>query len=278
MHIQARHFGEPEPRNPQSRTGPDLQRPGDSWPLDLPASGPDGTPDSNTVDVWRVSLAPSSERLEHLSAVLAPDEWIRVDRYRFVRDRQAFIAARGLLRVLLGRYLDCDPAAVGLHNDQNGKPGLTGDGDAAQISFNVSHSGGLGLIAVAQGTPIGIDLEEVREMSGLDSIAQRFFSAREMKDLALTTDSTCLDAFFRCWTRKEAYLKARGDGLAFPLDRFDVSLLPDQEPRIWAVDGDPSAGQAWRVHHLDPAPGYLGALVTPLQLSRLRRGDGSTIE
>lgn len=213
------------------------------------------------VHVWAAPLDPPADTVRRRAALLAPDERARADRFRFDRDRRRFTVARGVLRSLLGRYLGTDPRSVAFRYESHGKPVL-GDAFAAHgIRFNVSHSGEMALYAFARGRELGVDVEEVRRMEdGLD-IAERFFSEAEVAAFRALPEEIRDDAFFNCWTRKEAYIKAVGEGLSFPLHVFDVSLAPGEPARLLA-SRDPQQAERWSLRGLpDPAPGYRAAIV-----------------
>src|SRR5262249_20133919 len=150
-------------------------------------------------------------------SILAPDEKERAARFHFEHLRSAFIAARGVLRCLLGGYLNRHPGRVQFRYGARGKPALEPD---AGIEFNLAHSGGLAVLAFASGCPIGVDLEQIRPIPELREIAARFFCAEEAAEIASLPSGERQRSFFRCWTRKEAYIKATGDGLSAPLDQF----------------------------------------------------------
>jgi len=178
------------------------------------------------VHVWRVSLD-QPQRLAELEALLAPDERQRAARLRFKEDRDHFVIARGSLRRLLGKYLNLNPADLDFSYSAYGKPlldiSLSGD-----LRFNLSHSHGLALLAFARGRDLGIDVEFVRRDVDAEQIAEHFFSPAEAACLRALPADKKVEAFFNCWTRKEAFVKARGEGLSLPLDQFDVSLAPGE--------------------------------------------------
>lgn len=215
---------------------------------------------SDEVHIWRVSLDVNAVCLQRLRHTLAEDELSRAGRFCFWEDRQHFIVARGALRDILGRYLHIASGQLRFSYDAYGKPALiSAPGDDA-LRFNVTHSHGLALYAVARGREVGIDLERIRAGVEYEEIARRFFSPRENAELRACPARMRLDAFFSGWTRKEAYLKARGDGLSIPLDQFEVSLAPDEPARLLKVSGDRSESFRWSLQELSPDPGYVAAL------------------
>ena len=231
--------------------------PAEAWSAPPPgrvALGPD------EVHVWRASLRPAAAALARLEAHLSPDERARAARFRFPRHRDAFVAGRGAQREILARYTGLPPAALAYRATEHGKLSLDGPAAAAGIRFNVSNSGGLALYAVTRGREVGVDLEELREMPDGMEIARRFFSAPENQVFAALPAEARDGAFFACWTRKEAYIKAVGEGLSMPLDRFDVAFAPGEPPRLLATRGDEAEASRWTLLELHPGEGYVGAL------------------
>jgi 4'-phosphopantetheinyl transferase len=190
---------------------------------------------------------------------LSEDEGARAARFYFQKDREHFIVARGLLRSILGRYLDSEPSTLRFSYSNYGKPALVGAEEAA-LRFNLSHSGGLALLAVTRGREIGVDLERVRPDFVDDQIAERFFSPREVARLRALPPGVQLEAFFTCWTRKESYIKAHGEGLSLPLDGFDVTLTPGEPAALLSTRGDLREAALWSLRALHPWPGYVAAL------------------
>jgi 4'-phosphopantetheinyl transferase len=211
------------------------------------------------VHVWQTSLDMSASDLARLRGILSPDECARADRFHFEVDRRRGIIGRGYLRLLLGQILDLPANELQFEYDEFGKPALI-QGQRRALQFNVSHSGELILIAITTGRAVGVDVEQIRTDLDPDTIAARFFSASEREVLASLPRPARYRAFFACWTRKEAYLKAKGVGLSLPLDQFDVSFLPDEEPRLVATRPDPAEAPNWRLWALDLSSGYAGAL------------------
>jgi 4'-phosphopantetheinyl transferase len=201
--------------------------------------------------------ASDAQRLLH---TLSTDEIERAERFRFGRDRARFILARGTLRTLLGHYLGADPASLSFSHNDYGKPALAGEWTGSGVNFNLSHSHEVVLYAFARGRAVGIDVEHVRpELSGED-IAARFFSAPETEALRSQPPNTRPSAFFSCWTRKEAYIKARGEGLSYALDRFAVSVDSGAQDVVLDVFGDAAESRRWTIISLLPDEGYVAAL------------------
>jgi len=228
-------------------------------PADPPWREPPAEPVAapGAVDVWRVALDLGGSAVERLAATLADDERARADRLRVPGGRGRFIAGRGALRAILGRYLGLPADRLAFRYGGRGKPALPGTG----LEFNLTHSGGLALLAVTRGRAVGVDIEAARPMADADRLVERFFSPREVAAYRALPAAERPAAFFRCWTRKEAYMKATGLGLGQPLDGFDVSLAPGEPPRLLAVAGRPGEADRWSMRDLDPGPGYAAALL-----------------
>lgn len=212
----------------------------------------------HVVDVWKASLERNPSELDGLRQTLAPDEQKRADRFRFEKHRDRFIVGRGVLRAILGRYLDRRPNQLRFQYTLHGKPMLPAESEI--LSFNLSHSHDLVLYAVTQGREIGIDLEFIRKNINLLGIAKRFFSPQEYSQLQAIPKSSQLQTFFECWTRKEAFIKAKGDGFSLPLHQFDVSIGPDKPAALLRTEWNPAEAANWSLRSLNPAPGYAGAL------------------
>jgi len=210
------------------------------------------------VHVWRGSLDVPDEMLPHLICLLSDDELDRADRFHRLLDRNRYIVGRGRLRVILGRYVDRDPAGLRFVYNTYRKPSLEASGNHQErmVQFNLSHSDGLALYAFTIGRQVGIDLERVRALEDAACIARRFFSDRESAALDELPAWDWIDGFFRCWTRKEAYIKASGKGLSLPLDSFDVTV---NGPADLLRTADDDAGK-WSLVNLRPGLGFAGAL------------------
>jgi 4'-phosphopantetheinyl transferase len=211
------------------------------------------------VHLWVCSLDLSPASVEEAYAVLADDEIERARRYRFTRDRRRFVAARSFLRRTLAEYRSVSPLELSFVYGAFGKPGLSPRPDGARLEFNLSHSGDMAILAITRGAAVGVDVEQIVQVSDLQGMASRYFSAYENAALNEMSAETRDFAFYCCWTRKEAFLKALGHGLALPLDSFDVSL-DERRPRLVAVRNHGEAPSKWKLLHLCPAPGYVAAL------------------
>ena len=212
------------------------------------------------VQVWRFNLDAPPEVLQRCRALLSADEVARAQRFIRERDRARFTVARGTLRLILARYLGCAPEELRFRYSAYGKPELGEPHGAGPLRFNVSHSGSLALIAVGMGRAVGVDLEQVRTNVAFAQIAARTFSPGEQAALRALPRALQLAGFFNCWTRKEAYIKARGLGLALPLDQFDVSVAPEAPAALLSTAGEPAAASQWSLQALAPGDGFVGAV------------------
>ncbi len=212
------------------------------------------------VHVWRVALDSDRRTYENYWTALAPDEKARAERYHFARDRDRFVVARGVLRTILGRYLSLSPQNVRFSYTEYGKPYLPFDLAPSDITFNLTHSHGLAVLAVARARQIGVDLEYVRPDLASESIAERFFARAEVTTLLSQPPLLRTEAFFHCWTRKEAFIKAIGEGLSYPLDQFTVAFTPESPPALLEIRGSAKEARRWALFDLAPGEGYVGAL------------------
>jgi 4'-phosphopantetheinyl transferase len=217
--------------------------------LELPAG---------VVHVWSVRLDPPAERVEQLGRFLSEDEWERARRFRFDKHRRQYVVGRGALRTLLGAYVGLQPGEVRFSYGPRGKPFLAPA--VGQLQFNLTNSDELALVGFVRGVEIGVDVEYLKPMPDAEQIAERFFSESERVVLRELPADRKEEAFFNCWTRKEAYLKAVGEGLAAPLDSFDVTLAPGEAPRMLSLEGDRERAARWFFRHFRPAVDYIGAL------------------
>ncbi|MFN0165443.1 MAG: 4'-phosphopantetheinyl transferase family protein [Bryobacteraceae bacterium] len=213
------------------------------------------------VFIWRAELDRTGSELESLTALLSASERERADRFHFERDRRRFLAARGMLRKLLSGYTGVSPQELEFTYGPQGKPSLASDGAGSGVEFNVSHSNGVALFAFTCGATVGVDIEFIRSDIDCTELATSVFSPWERAELERLPATLRNEAFFACWTRKEAYIKALGGGLSVPLHRFDVSLTPGGPARLLRDRGDPNATQRWVMDDIDAGPGYRAALV-----------------
>lgn len=213
------------------------------------------------VRVWLTDLDPGAAIVDRFIPVLSPDERERAERFHFRRDATRWIVARATLRDILGACLQTEPSAIAFTYGRHGKPALGGSVEGADLQFSVSHSADLAAYAVTIGAPVGVDVERLRPVEYLDAVAERTFSRRECAALRGLPVELELAGFFNCWTRKEAYVKALGGGLSYPLDRFSVSLAPGVPARLESVEDAPAHVQTWAMESLPLPANFTGAVV-----------------
>ena len=218
--------------------------------------------DDNEVHVWRASLHQKRQIVRALSEHLKPDERKRAHGFRFPLDREYFVVGRGVLRDILSRYLRTTPDQISFSYNDYGKPTLDGEGGDQGLRFNLSHSHGVALYVVTRERSVGVDLEFIREDFDCVEIATRFFSPSEVTTVRTLLPNLQAAAFFNCWTRKEAFIKAIGDGLSRPLDQFSVSLVPKEPACLLSIDDDSQAAARWYMKEIFPGPGFTAAVVT----------------
>lgn len=219
--------------------------------------------------VWGAVLDVSSGRLAAYAETLSADEHERARRFHFERGQKHFIAGRGILRAILGSYLKLEPAQLQFEYGSRGKPSVAKIHDQSALHFNLAHSDSLLLVAVTEHCPIGVDVECMRLVEQVD-LAERFFSGNEAKRLRTLPADQQTSAFFNLWTRKEACLKATGEGIAERLQQITVSFLPDEPVRVLEDFGAPETAPGWTLAALSPAAGYVAAVaaaVPRLELS-----------
>ena len=269
-------LAEPSARNARTVFAPDPSAPSTlvaapmtDVTLTLPESGPDPhaiaenarflPADPYEIAVFRLDVEPETVRAS--AALLSDAERQRAERFAFDHGRRRFIVARAQLRRLLAARLGVRPESVELVYGPRGKPALSRRFANSELRFNVSHSEDVAVYAFAQGREIGIDVEAIRAIRDADDIAARFFSRREYEEYRVLDRHDRLPGFFNCWTRKEAFIKARGDGIYYPLDRFDVSLTPGEPANILRVETTLGEDCEWTLHSFVPEPGFVGAVV-----------------
>ncbi|MEM8529462.1 MAG: 4'-phosphopantetheinyl transferase superfamily protein [Chloroflexota bacterium] len=215
----------------------------------------------DAVHVWYVPLKQPRTVIQQFASLLAPDERQRAERFHFERDRHHYTVGRGVLRTLLGQYLQREPEQLEFHYGERGKPALVSTQQSRQICFNLSHSHERAVYAFAWDRELGIDIEYMRPLDDAESIAEHFFSKREYQQLCALPHEAKKRAFFTCWTRKEAYIKACGDGLSYPLDQFAVSFVPEDMTQPLEVYNDPQETARWSVCALQTEADYVAAII-----------------
>jgi 4'-phosphopantetheinyl transferase len=215
---------------------------------------------ADEVHVWRASLDLPLVTVEQLATALDDEERARAGRFHAERDRRRYIVAHAFMRDVLARYAGASTAALRFGTGRHGKPYLKSPALPNPLEFNLSHSGDLALLAVAWARPVGVDVEAARTGFDFLEVAEMVFSPAERRTLVEATGPARADAFYACWSRKEAYIKATGIGVAEGLDHFEVSLAPGAPAALLADLRDPAALQRWRLSGLEPGPGYAGAV------------------
>ncbi len=200
--------------------------------------------------LWLIGLDVAAAEIDRARRVLSQDEIERAARFHFERDARRYTVAHGALRSILGRYAGLPAEALAFTITPYGKPYLRPDACSAlpDLNFNLSHSGEFALVGVCRFGRLGVDIELERPDFANGEIAERFFSHGEVRDLNTLPPDQRVPAFFRCWTRKEAFVKARGEGLSLPLNGFDVSLLPGQPPALLRVADEVDRVGRWSLH------------------------------
>ncbi len=226
-------------------------------------------PFDQEVHVWEVSLSQVGARTATFAALLTADEKQRAASFFREEDRSRFIVAHGLLRQLLGQYLSVKPEELRFRVNAFGKPALIQTSEEQPLSFNLAHSGDVILYAVTRCRKVGIDVEQIQPDLDVMELAQSQFAEQEVRCLQAFGPNERRDVFFRIWTCKEAYIKARGQGLSLPLQGFAVTLGRNEPTQIGWSEDDPDVSKNWSVFHLDTLPGYAAAVVVegrPVQL------------
>jgi 4'-phosphopantetheinyl transferase len=216
--------------------------------------GNSGVP-TGRVDVWSVRLDEPAKAGSEVD-VLSPDEIARASRFHFEKDRIHFARCRSALRDLLAEYLTIPAGEIRFEYLTSGKPQLAAEQNPSALQFNVSHSANMALIAVGSEHRLGVDIEKIRGDVDTTTLAERFFSLRERAGLQALPDHLRVPGFFACWTRKEAFLKATGEGLSFPLEDFSVTTHPDLDPEIEEIKGSTDEAKQWFLADLSVVDGF----------------------
>lgn len=211
--------------------------------------------DSQSIHIWRVSLLVDAADESELFQLLTADEQKRAQRFLFDKHRRRFTAGRAKMRRLLAGYLHCEPLDIQFQYTNLGKPSIAD----TRLSFNFTNSNDLALLAATQDLELGIDTEELREMSDMEGLAKRFFHPDEIATIMAANDSLVRRSqFFRCWTRKEAVLKATGKGLTHPLDQLCVTV--NEPAKMVSLDGETTEAASWSLEHFDPQEDYVASV------------------
>ena len=233
---------------------------------------------ADDVHVWRIELDVPSDARAELERHLSIEERERARRYVLRRDAERFITGHGMLRTILSAYLDTAPSAIRFQAGEYGKPRVQRERADDGLSFNFTHSDAIALCAVTRGRSVGVDVERIRPMPDMEQITQRFFSAYECAALRAVPAELREEAFYACWSRKEAYIKGRGLGLSLALDSFDVSVAPGEAAELIARRGEAKTVNEWELHELRPALGYTGALAVEGVSAKITLWHSPTVE
>lgn len=220
------------------------------------------------VHIWRVDLHRQPDTIRAFLGTLSADEHVRAGKYHFQRDFKRFVISRGVLRNIISRYINVASRDIRFSYDQYGRPRLSSC--VIPFCFSLSHTSGIALYAISQGQAVGVDIEYARKNFSGIKIAERFFSVNEIATLRALPAGLQTAAFFNCWTRKEAYLKARGEGLSHPLNRFTVSIIPGQPVRLLTAD-DGQDASCWTLMELLAGADYVASLAVEGRVQTLRQ-------
>ncbi len=218
----------------------------------------------NKIYIWKINLENSKYNPGDLLQILSEDEISQADRITSPAGQNRFIIGRGYLRIILGACIKTDPGKIQYTYNSFGKPFLS-PAHRNPVRFNLSNSRSTALIAVSKGYEIGIDLEYIKTNRDFERLADRYFHRRETADLMKLPRTERIEAFYNCWCRKEAYIKARGMGMAIPLDQFRVSVNPDEPPLLLSTEHDPGAYQCWGLKQISPGNDFAGAVAANLK-------------
>jgi 4'-phosphopantetheinyl transferase len=207
--------------------------------------------------IWRANLDIDECFQSSFLRLLSPDEKARAQKFRVAKDSSNFIVARGILRSLIGKYLEINPAEISFQYNGFRKPCIANNNS---LNFNISHSQNIALFAFTKEFNVGVDVEFVNPDIPVKEMAAKFFSTNEINNLFALPEEQLTPGFFNCWTRKEAFIKAVGEGLSFPLNRFEVSLEPGQPAKLLATDWAPEAVSKWSIYSMSPGANFVGGL------------------
>lgn len=230
---------------------------------------------SHEIHIWLADLDKSGPQLHKLIHTLSVDERMRAENYYFEKDKESYLLRHGILRTLLGLYLQVEPGRLQFQYGTYGKPALADTFGKEMLYFSLSRSDKIALFAFARQREIGVDIEHMSEVSEMELIAERFFSQKENDSIRSLPEEQKRESFLKGWTCKEAYIKALGDGLSHALDKFEVSMAPGEPANLLSVEGDSREASRWSLQYLQPAPDYAGAFAvkSPMVETKLWRWD-----
>lgn len=213
----------------------------------------------NTIHFWYCRFDLDNFRLPYYNTLLSNDEKRKADKFKFLVDQQKYVTFRGILRILLSRYLDKNPEEILFKYGAFGKPDVKTN---TALRFNISHSGNMAVFGFVQNYAIGVDIEKIKQDFDPLDLAKSFFSEEEINALSQAKDSVMFQAFYRCWTRKESFIKAVGEGLSYPLDSFAVTMDNDHRAKFLKIDNDQDSKSNWQLHSFVPTQDYIAAITT----------------
>lgn len=212
---------------------------------------------SDMVDAWYIDVNDCKKQILYYTSLLSTDEKLKADKFKFINDKNRFIIARGVLRILLGRYLSINPEKVAFKYGDYGKPEAKNN---LSINFNISHSGKMIIFGFAKSHDIGVDIEEIKNNFDVLDIANNFFSKKEIQFLNNLPKEHQKEGFYRCWTRKESFIKAKSIGLSYPLDSFSVSIDSHEHAELLETLWDINEKHKWALFSFSPSENYIGAI------------------
>ena len=213
----------------------------------------------NEIHIWSTCVDQPQPEVHGLEKLLSREEKIRAEKFHFERHRMRFIVGRGFLRTILGRYLCVKPGRLQLIHGKNGKPTLAGAYADTGVSFNLSHSKGQALYAITLGREIVVDIEYIHDFSDMEQIADNILSASEKIAFRKLQKQKKLKVFFKCWTRKKAFLKALGTGLSQSMDMIDITTFYGEETAGEKIEVSSDEISKWSIHDIAPIPGFAAA-------------------
>ena len=213
----------------------------------------------NEIHLWFIPIDNFLTEVDSLYPFLSKEEILKSGKFYSDNDKNKFIILRSILRRILGDYLETTPGDIRFKNNHFGKPFLHPDSETDKINFNLSHSGNYGVYAFSREKEIGIDTEKIRAVGDMNAMAKRFFSSLECETLMSLPEEKQMNSFFRCWTMKEAYVKACGKGFSLPLDKFSIDFM-SETPKLLNVDWDQEDINRWQIYSLDSPEGYITSL------------------
>ena len=223
--------------------------------------------ETEEVHIWQANLGLHKSSLTSFLKLLSLDEKNRANKFKFKKDYLRFVIGRGILRKLLGKYVGINPTEISFQYGEYGKPSLPKQN---LLQFNISHSKDLILLAFSRNVSLGVDLEYLNSHIEIKEIATRFFTKNEVKSLLALPEKQQIVGFFNCWTRKEAFIKAVGEGLSFPLDSFEVSLHPDKPAKLLATHWQSDDASKWSIHSIPLKQNFIGSLAVESTIKNIR--------